>query len=204
MRIKCLVLCLLGILLLTGCEEKRVRDAVEKTMRENVRDKKSLKISKLIVKKDTVPLFFDKEVSGPIDDFLEASRDLNLYKDMDYVWNEELEKAKIKQVDAIDAIKSAIKSAKPEVQYIACAECSANNAYGTSVSCRLIFVVDKVSKKVLAWSDVDEDFMSRAYALYAAQTGETLEEDKYGNFKIDQMDFGMQCVFAKSLDDIKE
>ena len=40
--------------------------------------------------------------------------------------------------------------------------------------------------------------------LYAAQTGETLEEDKYGNFKIDQMDFGMQCVFAKSLDDIKE
>lgn len=204
MRIKCLVLCLLGILILTGCEEKRVRDAVEKTMRENVRDKKSLKISKLIVKKDTVPLFFDKEVSGPIDDFLEASRDLNLYKDMDYVWNEELEKAKIKQVDAIDAIKSAIKSAKPEVQYIACAECSANNAYGTSVSCRLIFVVDKVSKKVLAWSDVDEDFMSRACALYAAQTGETLEEDKYGNFKIDQMDFGMQCVFAKSLDDIKE
>ena len=160
-----MVLCLLGILLLTGCEEKRVRDAVEKTMRENVRDKKSLKISKLIVKKDTVPLFFDKEVSGPIDDFLEASRDLNLYKDMDYVWNEELEKAKIKQVDAIDAIKSAIKSAKPEVQYIACAECSANNAYGTSVSCRLIFVVDKVSKKVLAWSDVDEDFMSRAYAI---------------------------------------
>ena len=47
MRIKCLVLCLLGILLLAGCEEKRVRDAVEKTMIENVRDKKSLKIDKL-------------------------------------------------------------------------------------------------------------------------------------------------------------
>ena len=204
MRIKCLVLCLLGILLLAGCEEKRVRDAVEKTMIENVRDKKSLKIDKLIIKKDTVPLFFDKEVSGSLNDFTEATQELKGYEGMSYLWNDEREKARIKQINAVSEIKTALKSSNPEVQYIACAECSANNAFGSTVSNRVIFVVDKDSKKVLTWSKDDEDFMLRAYALYVAQTGEPLEEDKYGNYKIDQMSFGMQCVFAKSLDDIKK
>lgn len=59
MKIKFLALCLLSLLLFTSCERKKVRSAVEKTMSEIVRDKKSLKIDKIIIKKDTVPLFFN-------------------------------------------------------------------------------------------------------------------------------------------------
>lgn len=204
MKIKLLVLCLLSVLLLTSCENKKVRSAVEKTLSEVVRDKKSLKIDKIIIKKDTVPLFFNKEINGPLNDFMEATKELNRYEGMSYLWDDERERARFKQgTSAFDA-KQAIKSAKPEVQYIACAEISANNAFGATVSNRYIFIVDKDTKEVLAYSDVDEDFILKAFALYYAQTGKDIEEDKYGNYKIDKMSFGMQCVFAKSLDDIKE
>lgn len=200
MKIKFLALCLLSLLLFTSCERKKVRSAVEKTMSEIVRDKKSLKIDKIIIKKDTVPLFFNKEISGP----LEATKVLNRYEGMSSLWDNEREQARFKQQASVLVVKHAIKSAKPEVQFIACAEISANNAFGATVSNRYIFVVDKDTKEVLAYSDVDDDFMLKAFALYYAQTGNDIEQDKYGNYKIDKMSFGMQCVFAKSLDDIKE
>lgn len=204
MKIKFLALCLLSLLLFTSCEKKKVRSAVEKTMSEIVRDKKSLKIDKIIIKKDTVPLFFNKEISGPLNDFMEATKVLNRYEGMSSLWNNEREQARFKQQASVFVVKHAIKSAKPEVQFIACAEISANNAFGATVSNRYIFVVDKDTKEVLAYSDVDDDFMLKAFALYYAQTGNDIEQDKYGNYKIDKMSFGMQCVFAKSLDDIKE
>lgn len=173
-------------------------------MSEIVRDKKSLKIDKIIIKKDTVPLFFNTKISGPLNDFMEATKELKSYEGMSYLWDDERERARVKQGTAVLDANFAIKSAKPEVQYIACAEISANNAFGATVSNRYIFVVDKDTKEVLAYSDVDDDFMLKAFALYYAQTGNDIEQDKYGNYKIDKMSFGMQCVFAKSLDDIKE
>ena len=183
MKIKFLALCLLSLLLFTSCEKKKVRSAVEKTMSEIVRDKKSLKIDKIIIKKDTVPLFFNKEISGPLNDFMEATKVLNRYEGMSSLWDNEREQARFKQQASVLVVKHAIKSAKPEVQFIACAEISANNAFGATVSNRYIFVVDKDTKEVLAYSDVDDDFMLKAFALYYAQTGNDIEQDKYGNYK---------------------
>ena len=96
MKIKFLALCLLSLLLFTSCERKKVRSAVEKTMSEIVRDKKSLKIDKIIIKKDTVPLFFNKEISGPLNDFMEATKVLNRYEGMSSLWDNEREQARFK------------------------------------------------------------------------------------------------------------
>lgn len=93
---------------------------------------------------------------------MEATKVLNRYEGMSSLWDNEREQARFKQQASVLVVKHAIKSAKPEVQFIACAEISANNAFGATVSNRYIFVVDKDTKEVLAYSDVDDDFMLKA------------------------------------------
>lgn len=198
---KFLFITLLAIVVSACSTEDKVKDTVTSYLKSQMKNPDSFKIESIEIRKDTIPEYLSNDMLNLADEATDAFNEYNRYKDMGFLFADELresaqnwyEKGKALQ----EAYNAAVNTDEPTVEYVAYVNCSGTNALGGTISNKVIVIVDKNNpKNILGSFNIDNDFILKYVAIKIIGTDWKYKPktNKYGKYETDGLSYFEQFI----------